>query len=66
MANFIYKNAKNASTDYKFAKLNYGYHPRIFFRNRVYPYSKSCLANKSAMEPKKLISIYLQNLPLAH
>ena len=32
MANFAYKNAKNASMGYITFKFNYDYHPRVFLK----------------------------------
>lgn len=34
MAEFAYNNAKNANTGHILFKLNYGYHPRVFFQRR--------------------------------
>ena len=39
MAEFTYNNAKNASTGYTPFELNYGYHPRILYKEDVDPRS---------------------------
>ena len=55
MADFTYNNAKDASTDHTSFKLNYGFHPRVFFKNNIDPRSKSYSADKLAKKLKKLI-----------
>ena len=62
MAEFAHNNAKNASTGYIPFKLNYGYHPRVSFKEDVDPRSKSCFSNKLAEEVKKLMEVCCQNL----
>ncbi len=62
MAEFVYNNAKNASTHHTPFKLNYGYHPRVSFEEDVDPRSRSHLANKLAEELKELIEVCCQNL----
>lgn len=58
MAEFVYKNVKNASTGYILFELNYDYKPYISFRNKNYLCSKSCFANKLAKKLKELMLIY--------
>ena len=58
MANFIYNNARNASTNYILFELNCGYQPRILFKEDVNSCLKSYLANKLAEKLKKLIKVY--------
>ena len=41
MAEFAYNNAKNASTGYTLFKLNYGYHPWVFYKKNFDPCSQS-------------------------
>lgn len=62
MAEFVYNNARNASTGYTLFELNCGYHLCILFDNNTNPCSKSYSANELAKELKNLISIYWQNL----
>ena len=35
MAEFAYSNAKNSNTSYMLFKLNYGYQPRVFFKENT-------------------------------
>lgn len=62
MAEFAYNNTKNASIDYTSFKLNYGYHPKVFFKENIDPYSRSRSANKLAEELKELMKVCRQNL----
>lgn len=62
IAEFAYNNNKNASTSHMSFKLNYGYHPHIFFEDEVKPYSRYRSANKPAKKLRELISICHQNL----
>ncbi len=62
MAEFAYNNVKNASTGHISFKLNYDYHPRVFFEEDVDSCSKSRFANKLVKELKKLIEVCYQNL----
>lgn len=62
MVKFVYNNAKSASTGHMPFKLNYGYHPRMFFEDEVDLYSRFCSANKPAKKLTELILIYQQNL----
>lgn len=62
MAKFIYNKIKYVSTNHILFKLNYIYHPRIFFKNVVNLLLKSRSANKLAKELKYLMSTYQQNL----
>ncbi len=57
MAEFAYNNAKNASTGHTPFKLNYGYHPRLFFEEDIDSRSRSCSTNELAEELKKLIEV---------
>lgn len=50
IAEFTYNNAKNLSINHKLFELNYGYHLHVFFKDKVDPYLRSCLANKLAKE----------------
>ena len=62
MAEFAYNNAKNTSTGHISFKLNYSYHPRVFFEEDVDSRSRSRSANKLATELKKLMEVCCQNL----
>ena len=62
MAEFVYNNAKNASTGHTPFKLNYGFYSRVFFKNDVDLCSKSRSANKLVKELKELMDICQQNL----
>ncbi len=62
MAEFTYNNAKNASTGHTPFKLNYGYHPRVFFEEDVDSRSRSRSVNELAEELKELIKVCCQNL----
>ena len=66
MAEFAYNNAKNASTGHTFFDLNCDYHPRVPFKEKVDPQSRSCSANKLAKELRELIEVCYQNLFYAH
>ena len=50
MAEFAYNNAKNASTEFTLFKLNCGYHPRVFYKENLDPYSQSKTAEKISSE----------------
>ncbi len=62
MVEFTYNNVKNASTSYTSFKLNYDYHPKVFFEEDVSPHSRSHSTNKLAEELRKLIEVCCQNL----
>ncbi len=62
MAEFIYNNAKNASTSHTSFELNYGYHPKVSFKEDIDLCLRSCSANKLAEELKKLMEVCYQNL----
>ncbi len=63
MAEFVYNNAKNASTGHTPFQLNCGYHPRVSFKEDFNLRLKSRSANKLAKELGKLIKVCYQNLP---
>ena len=62
MREFIYNNAKNASTSYTPFELNCGYHPKVSFEEDVDLRSRFCSANKLADELRELIEVCCQNL----
>ena len=62
MAEFAYKNTKNASIGHTPFELNCGYHPKVFFEEDVDSRSKSYSTNKLVEKLRKLIEICYQNL----
>ena len=62
MAEFAYNNSKNASMSHTPFMLNCGYHTYVFFKNECDVYSRSFSAERLAIELKKLINVYRQNL----
>ena len=62
MAEFAYNNAKNISTDYTPFELNYGFHPRVSYKEDVDSRTKSKIADQLATELSTLMSVYKENL----
>ncbi len=62
MAEFVYNNTKNASTEYTSFELHYSYHPRVSFKENIDPYLRSRSANKLAKELRQLMEVWCQNL----
>ena len=62
MAEFAYNNTKNASTGHIRFELNYGYHPRMLYKEKVDSRSKSKSLNKLSTELKELIIVCQENL----
>ena len=62
MAKFAYNNANNASTSHTLFELNYGYYPRISYKEVVNSHSKSKSADKLSAELRELIIVYQENL----
>ena len=62
MAEFAHNNAKNKSTSYTPFELNCDYHPRISYKERVDPCSKSKSADKLSAKLKELMIVYQENL----
>ena len=62
MAEFVYNNAKNASTGHTPFELNCGYHPWISYKEEVDPYSKSKSVDKPSAELRKLMFVCRENL----
>ena len=62
MAEFVYNNAKNASTGHTPFKLNCGYHPRMSYKENVNSRSQSKLADKLSAELRKLMIVCQKNL----
>ena len=57
MAEFIYNNAKNASTGYTPFELNCGYHPRVSYKEDFDPRSKSRTVEELSSELQELMII---------
>ena len=62
MAKFAYNNIKNTNTGHILLELNYGYHSKVLFGEKINPHLKSYSADKLAEKLKKLIEVYCQNL----
>ncbi len=62
MAEFVYNNAKNASTGHTPFELNCGYHPQVSYEKDVDPYSQSKSTNELATELRELIAVCRENL----
>lgn len=62
MAKFAYNNLKNASMGHTPFEHDCRYYPRVFFEDEYNTYSRSFSADRLAMELRKLITIYRQNL----
>ena len=61
MAEFAYNNAKNASTGHITFELNYGYHPRVSYKEDFDPHSKSRTAEELFFEFQELMAVCQQN-----
>ena len=66
MAEFVYNNAKNASTGYRPFELNCAYHPWISYEKDLDPRSQSKTAEELSSELQNLMAAYQQNLDHAH
>ena len=62
MAEFAYNNAKNASTGHTPFELNYGYHPRVLYKEDVDPRSQSKSVDKLLAELRELMIVCQENL----
>ena len=62
MAEFAYNNPKYADTEYTPFKLNWWYHPCVFYEENVDSYSKSKVADTLTKELKNLIASCRENL----
>ncbi len=62
MAKFAYNNSKNASIDHTPFEFNYGYHPRVSFKEDVDSRLRSRSANQLVEELRELIEVCYQNL----
>ena len=62
MAEFAYNNSKNTSTGHTPFELNYGYHPRISYKEEVDPRSQSKSADKLSDKLRELMIVCCKNL----
>ena len=62
MGEFAYNNSKNPSMGHTPFKLNCGYYPWVSFKNKCNACSRSFLANRLAIELRKLMNDCRQNL----
>lgn len=62
MAKFAYNNAKNGSIRHSSFKLNYGYHPCVFYKKGINLRSKSKSANELLLELQEFMTIYWKKL----
>ena len=62
MAEFVYNNAKNASTGHTPFKLNCGYHFWMLYKEDIDPRSRSKLADELSAEFRNLIIVFCENL----
>ena len=62
MAEFVYNNSKNASTGHISFKLNYGYHFRMLYEEKVDPRSQSKSADKLSEQLRELMVVCHENL----
>ncbi len=61
IAEFAYKNAKNASTNHTPFQVNYSYYPRVSFKEDVDSCSKSWFADMLIEELKALVEVSCRN-----
>ena len=66
MAEFVYNNAKNATTGHTSFELNCGFHPRAFYEEDVDPQSKSKAVDELATELRELTTVCRKNLQHVH
>ena len=62
MAEYAYKNPKNANPGHILFQFNCGYYSKVLFKKDVDSCLSSCFTDKLAKELKKLIEICCQNL----
>ena len=65
MAEFAYNNARNASTSHRSFELNYGYHPRMSYKEDVNPRWQSNSADELSVKLRKLMIVCQKNLHYA-
>ena len=62
MAEFTYNNTKNASTGFTSFELNCRYHPRVFYKEDLDPYSKLRTAKELSSTLQELMTVCQQNI----
>ena len=62
MTEFAYNNAKNASNGYTPFELNYGYHPRMSYKEDIDSRSQSKSADELSVELRELMIVCRENL----
>ena len=62
MAEFVYNNAKYASTEYMLFEFNCGYYPHVSYKEDVDPRSRSKAADELTEELRNLIAACRENL----
>ena len=62
MDEFMYNNAKNASTGYTAFELNSGYHSHVSFKEDIDPRFQSKTAKGLSSKLRKLMTVYRENL----
>ena len=62
MAEFAYNNAKNASTGHTPFEVNYGYHPRVSFKENINLCSQLKIADKLLGKLQELMTVCQKNL----
>lgn len=62
MTDFVYNNAKNASTRHTQFELNCNFYPQVLFREDINPHPRLRSAIKPANELNELMEILCQNL----
>ena len=58
MAEFMYNDAKNASTGHTLFELNCGYHSCVSFEEDTNPCSRSKMAKELSSKLRELITVY--------
>ncbi len=61
MAKFTYNNARNASTGYTPFELNYGFHPKVSYKEDVDPYFRSKSVDMLATVLRELMTVCRDN-----
>ena len=62
MTEFAYNNAKNASIGHTPFELNYGYHPRVSFKEDTDPRFQSKIADELSAKLRELMIVCRENL----
>ena len=62
MAKFAYNNTKNANIGHTPFELNYGYYPRVFYKEDLDSCSKSKIAKELSFKLQNLMAVCQENL----